>query len=324
MPVPVPRLYKPPAHPVIKPSHSTDIHTTSFQNFAATLPVSPARPPPSFGTREEWINSLPSWRRIKPRRIWEEDTRVAEQHFFHQGLTAADNASVIKGPHAEACSSPVYENAASHQCHLDQPGSDGDTDDEMDPDDSSTKPKQYGDGFKWENGYLNGPTGASGIKDLSPQQMETSPSLVFTDLATSENQRGIFSPIFEDQSPSTTSGPDLSSSPSEPVTPFGDYVDRAVAATAYTGSSNYAIDAATVPEYECPDGNRVTDYYQTQPVFPTIANQANEASAVDVVTPSATAGYKKLAEPLSEWVANYVWKVCTTGLSLPSSFAHPM
>lgn len=324
MPVPVPRLYKPPAHPVIKPSHSTDTHTNSFQNFAATLPVSPAGPPPSFGTREEWINSLPSWRRIKPRRIWEEDTRVAEQHFFHQGLTAADNASVIKGPHAEACSSPTYGNAASPRCHMDQPGSDGDADDEMDSDDPPTKPKQCGNGFKWESGYLNGPTAASGIKDLSSQQMEGSPSLVFTDLATSENQRGLFSPIFEDQSPSTTSGPDLTSSPLEPVTPFGDYVDRAVAATTYTGSSNYAINAVTVSEYECPDGNHVTDYYQAQPVFPTIANQPNEASAADVVTPSATAGYKKLAEPLSEWVANYVWKVCTTGLSLPSSFAHPM
>jgi hypothetical protein len=152
-------------------------------------------------------------------------------------LTAADNASVIKGPHAEACSSPMYGNAAPPRCHLKQPGSDGDTDDEMDSDDFSTKPKQYSDGSKWENGYLNGRTAASGIKDRSPQQMETSPSLVFTDLATSENQRGIFSPIFEDQSPGTRSGPDLTSSPLEPVTPFGDYVDRAVAATTYTGSS---------------------------------------------------------------------------------------
>lgn len=324
MPVPVPRLYKPPAHPVIKPSHSTDNHTNSFQNFAATLPVSPAGPPPSFGTREEWINSLPSWRRIKPRRIWEEDTRVAEQHFFHQGLTAADNASVIKGPHAKACRSPMFGNAASPRCHLDQPGSDCNADDEMDSDDSFTKSKQYGDGSKWENGYLNGPTAASGIKDRSPQQMETSPSLVFTDLATYGNQRGLFTPVFEDQSPGTTSGPDLTFSPLEPVTPFGDYVDRAVAATTYSGSGNYAINAVAVSEYGCPDGNHVTDCYQTQPVFPTIANQANEASAADLVTPSATAGYKKLAEPLSEWVANYVWKVCTTGLSLPSSFAHPM
>jgi hypothetical protein len=36
--------------------------------------------------------------------------------------------------------------------------------------------------------------------------------------------------------------------------------------------------------------------------------------------PSATHSYKKVADPLAEWVAAYVWKVCTTGMSLNTQY----
>jgi hypothetical protein len=48
------------------------------------------------------------------------------------------------------------------------------------------------------------------------------------------------------------------------------------------------------------------------------------APAVDNATTAINAGYKRLAEPLANWIADYVWKVCTTGLSLPPPFiTHP-
>jgi hypothetical protein len=54
---------------------------------------------------------LPTWRRTKPRRIWEDDSCFVEQRAeqdFCQGLTAADNASVIKGTHAQAWIPPLH------------------------------------------------------------------------------------------------------------------------------------------------------------------------------------------------------------------------
>src|SRR5882762_5781746 len=103
MPVPVP--WHTTAHPVVKSSyHSGDLpqsRLSIFDNLTHSLPLPPAGPPPSYGTREEWISSLPSWRRNKTRRIWEEDESQhhtgREFRDFHFGLTDAGNALVIKG-----------------------------------------------------------------------------------------------------------------------------------------------------------------------------------------------------------------------------------
>jgi hypothetical protein len=42
----------------------------------------------------------------------------------------------------------------------------------------------------------------------------------------------------------------------------------------------------------------------------------------EVATPSATPEYRKLAEYYSEWIAKFVWKVCTQALALPETFSH--
>ena len=51
--------------------------------------------------------------------------------------------------------------------------------------------------------------------------------------------------------------------------------------------------------------------------------QAAPPAPEAVATPTASIAYKKLAEPLAEWIANYVWKVCTTGMNLPATYAQP-
>ena len=111
MPVPVPRISKPVAHPVIKKNNPGGLQANPFQNLTRTLPVSPTGPPPSYGTREQWIESLPTWRRQKPRRIWEDDNTIQVQQRaaqdFLQGLTVAANAPVIKGARAQACIPPM-------------------------------------------------------------------------------------------------------------------------------------------------------------------------------------------------------------------------
>ncbi|KAJ7667733.1 hypothetical protein DFH06DRAFT_1267857 [Mycena polygramma] len=284
MPVPVPRLSKPSAHPVNKKSASG---ANPFQSLTCSLPVSPPGPPPSFGTREEWINSLPTWRRTKPRRIWEEDSRRAEQERdFYAGLAVAhSNASAIKGSRAEACIPPLYTLFAP-----DRPlGSDGDADDEMSSDYSALDRVPCDSDSQWSTSSLG--------MDIDYQsQLDISTSSPASDLPNYDEQvyeRGAFTPVFEDQSPGVYSGPDVGSSPVGPVTPFGDFVDRAVeaeSAAQQCGSAPQSYDAVEFHPY-------VDRPKEDAP-----------ASTTEVVTPSATSGYRKLAEPLADWVANYVWK----------------
>jgi hypothetical protein len=131
-------------------------------------------------------------------------------------------------------------------------------------------------------------------------------------------ERGAFTPVFEDQSPGVYSGPDVGSSPVGPVTPFGEFVDRAVAAESYA-TYGEPLSAKSQAAQQCGSAPQSHEFhpYVDQP------KEDARAPVPEVVTPSATSGYRKLAEPLSDWVANYVWKACSTGFSLPSAFSRP-
>lgn len=231
MPVPVPK--KQPAHTVCKPVHIQDGQTNLFSSLTATLPVSPAGPPPSFGTREEWISSLPSWRRAKPRQSWSDHPTQFNQFFLGPGLAIAGNAQAIKGSHAQASQPP---STGMHKYH---PAS------QMDVDHPSPFPD-----------YL-------------------------------DYERGAFTPVFEDQSPIGTNHDD-ESSPLEPVTPFGQLPVSAALAAFTSGITDKSIA-----------------------LVPSPAKVIKHEPVQEVVTPTATSGYRKLAGPLSEWVANFIWRACT-------------
>lgn len=314
MPVPVPLSNKPAAHPVVKKQLCENGQVNPFQNLTRTLPVTPTGPPPSFGTREQWINSLPSWRRTKPRRIWEDDSRCAEQtakQDFYQGLAAADNASAIKGPRAEACVPPLItllqpSRSSATELIL---ATDEDTDDEMSP--ASSISHRHVE--QWR------------IHAAEEMEVEYSGQPPITSVASTDMysydqyERGAFTPIFEDQSPDRGSGHEASSSPLGPITPFGQFVDRAVAdaqdCTSFDEQHPYPV---LVDKYG-PSSFQSQSGYQ-QPVH--VVEEPKEpapAPAPEVVIPSATSSYKKLAEPLSAWVANYVWKACTNDLALPAN-----
>jgi hypothetical protein len=339
MPVPVPRHSQQVAHPVVKKLNCGDGLTIPFQNLTRTLPISPTGPPPSFGTREQWINSLPSWRRTKPRRIWEDDTHFADQRAeqsFYRGLTAAGNASVIKGAHAEACIPPLYTllQAPGQPPAETSPGlllgSDGDADDEMSSDYSAMDQGHLDNESQWSatSPARNDDDGMM-VEDQSHIQGIGSRGLILTDHASYDEEayeRGAFTPIFEDESPGTASGQDVGSSPLEPITPFGEFVDRAVAAAQpYADGDGSFLNGMVIQGNDHQDEICGPQCYQLEPSYQPIVPQPREAApaAPEVITPSATTGYRKLAEPLSEWIANYVWKVCTTGHSLPSFFSRP-
>ncbi|KAJ3512060.1 hypothetical protein NMY22_g15448 [Coprinellus aureogranulatus] len=306
MPVPVPRLIKPIAHPVVKNTRGTD-HTPQF-NARLTHK--------SLSGREGWLNSQSSWRSSKPRRIWEDDTRLPEQGAnkdFLQGLAVADNAMAIKGARAQACMPPLADIHNTYRNRVIE-----EEDDKLRHSCSAATRWEEDDG-----------TGLCDMDDILMEieddldAAETSPNLVFTDLATYESQTYDRSPYSAEDSPGCDSGPDdTDSSPLEPLTPFADFIDRAVAAEQpYVSQDN---GRSIVVEATLDYGKSKEE--KAAPVFPTLAEPAKEpvpAPAPDTVTPCATTGYKKLAEPLSEWLAGYVWKVCTTGLSLPAVFRYP-
>ncbi|KAF9008755.1 hypothetical protein BDQ17DRAFT_1348874 [Cyathus striatus] len=319
----------PPPHPILKIQNQCgDRQTSLIRNLTRTLPVSPTGPPPSFGTREEWINSLPSWRRTKPRRIWEDDglslpTSSANQDFC-KGLTVVDNTSVIKGSHAEACIPPnskglqshIHHHQQHHQQHhhqLEVPASD-DADDEM----SDYYPTQYVQSDV--RTYWTDPPSFSNPdqrhRPLASQDRSHPECAPIPPSNDDTYERGAFTPVFEDQSPGGVSGPDGSS----PVTPFAEYIDRAVTTADSYGTS--ATGTLPISAYKSERKTGVAESYEQPVTYPSIAVQPDEEiSQAQEVTPSANFGYKKLAEPLSEWIANYVWKICATGYSLPHSFA---
>jgi hypothetical protein len=190
-------------------------------------------------------------------------------------------------------------------------GCDEDADDEMSSDCSVMDQGQYDNGSQW-----SASSPVANIDDemdaaQAPQYgvAEDRPGWHRDDGVVFEEppyERGAFSPVYEDDSPQMVDGPDPASSPIGPATPFGEFVDRAVA-------------AATSPE-----GFRsVTEMVQHESQYQFACQDEPKLVAPmlePIVTPSTTVSYKKLAEPLADWVASYVWKVCTTGMSLPSEF----
>ncbi|KAF5363941.1 hypothetical protein D9756_000808 [Leucocoprinus leucothites] len=311
MPVPAPRFTKQPSHKVVK-NNQLQSQATDLQSLSTSLPPCPTGPPPSFGTREEWINSLPAWRRDKPRRIWEDEPHSIDnppEQGFPQGLTAAGNAPVIKGTPAEACLPPLYAlfgQFTPPQTAMNEVDDDMGSDCSMDHLDNQSQ---------WSASSPH-----REIEDLESAESGQHPdSHLYADCAYEHASHGYnsFSPVYDDRSPE-----DPVSSPLEPVTPFGIFVDRAVAnAQVYppcesTYPEEIAVQAAA---FEEPKGIAHQGFAPFDPA--TFGDHLKEpAPAAENVTSSTNAGYKKLTEPLANWIADYVWKVCTTGLSLPPPF----
>ena len=349
MPVPVPVYTKQPAHPVIKINHPTqpDSKSSLFQHLTHSLPLPPQGPPPSFATREEWISSLPSWRRNKPRRIWEDDSVRAQDHTyqgFNEGLTAAEDAPVIKGQLAQARIPPVRATHVDSQTYVDMYLPQEELDDEMCAYPATMRDWQSEDGTyvadlspteqkHYERMGEDSPTDSDVVMGYPALTRPITRSYSAPDAtqAYAAYEKGAFSPVLEDYSPQVpddlspepAAGAEPGSSPVGPATPFAEYVDNAFAEAQLAPAAQRSRDVVSQapPVYAVHDGYHPSCYqcqtYQVeQPV-----QQAPVADSV--VMPVATAAYKKLAAPLSEWIVNFVWKVCTTGKCLSPDYAQP-
>lgn len=315
MPVPVPRLNRQPAHTINK-----SINGQTIPIFAGSKPAPPLGTPPSFRTREEWNNSLPSWRRSQQRPFKDENCISYATQDFCQGLTVAENATVIKGAPAEACIPPTYHLSQASQMAKgrihgpDQPRM-GAIEDRVDTGFTAVDQAQFDSHMQWDVDFLVSDSDVINAVGVNHHQCPTNNRVV--DSAANRNRS--FGTFYEDHSPA--SGVDSNPSPLEPVTPFGEFVDRAIAEPQFDPSMDnfYGMQNSIANHYE--DNQPVLEVYKPPPVFPSISDFPKEPDPImDTVTPSATVGYKTLSEPLSEWVADYVWKVCTTGFSLPHAF----
>lgn len=305
MPVPVPPVST--AHSVLpKRTKSGDFANSQYSAFHLlkyTLPSSPTGPPPSFGSREQWINSLPSWRRTKTRHVGENDlgpVHIGVHQGFSKGLAGAVDAPAIKGAHVQTCIPPLTILLPS--CGLEMP---------------SRNPSA-----------LDQPIGPEPTRGTPSSELATCLSPVPPGLTGEwphapdlylEDDSGLFAPILEDDSPDMASG-DIGSSPIEPVTPFGDYVDRAVAASDATVVHD-PLAPSRSQELQIPISVHCDPQFCHLRLYPHA--EAKEELIVTVNEPPLNASlmHKQLVEPMAEWLVSYVWKVCTNTLILPQTIA---
>ncbi|KAI0832328.1 hypothetical protein BC628DRAFT_1406818 [Trametes gibbosa] len=331
MPVPVPVCTKQLSHPVIKINHplQPDSQSSVFQHLTHSLPLPPQGPPPFLASREEWISSLPSWRRNKPRRIWEDELvrhQASTLQGFNEGLAVADNASVIKGPLAQANIPPVR--TTQQEMYL-RPE---DADDEMSGYQAWAEGEDpyaidYSPVESMESDYQSAESCSDVAMDYAIR--DTGSCHAYASVSGVDHKRGAFSPVQEDLSPTVYEqlSPDPvddaepASSPIGPATPFAEFVDNAFAQAQATLVSSRNVGPIQAPPYSHHDGYHAACYQcQTYQV----EQPMQQPPVVDAVaTPMASTAYKKLAAPLSEWIANYVWKVCTSGMRLSPDYAQP-
>jgi hypothetical protein len=325
MPVPVPVSHKQPTHFIIKKARTQEIaypRHSIFQHLKNSLPLPPSGPPPAFATRQEWINSLPSWRRNKPRRIWEEDSHSSVESSlqgFETGLAAAGNAAVIKGAPAQAGFPPVTASTvittASSMYH-------DDADDELSPMDEAGWHTERILQFTDEDDDM----GAERDSDSGSLEYASGRRIAVVDAYADGRQtfphsyeRGVFSPVLEDISDN-----EPGSSPIGPTTPFADFVDRAVRGPDIVVNHARSANEVVQPVQFCYiNGFCGNQCYQCQHCPAEQAIHQIPPAPEPVVTPTASVAYRKLAEPLAEWMVSFVWKVCTTGMSLPPQYAQP-
>ena len=295
MPVPVPPYSRPPAHTAGKHKRHSD--PTRY----ISLPTSY-----SFGSLDTQ-RSVPH----RPHRIWEEEPFLS-QPGFSQGLTTAANAGVIKG--TQACLPPATSLARRSRPHAHyRRHSSGNMVNTLSASISSasvlltTHPP---------SAQANGSV-PSRTEDEASDMMNISPIDNYDKIFV--RNFGAFSPLLEAPSPDAGQY-DSGSSPIGPVTPtpFGDFIDRAI--------TNSYID----PTYPDLSGQSCTAFRSNQqPQYghtsQVVVKQSppKQVPSVAAPPPTATTEYKRLVDPLSEWLACYVWRVCSTGAGLPCHFVRP-
>lgn len=293
MPVPVPFVPRAPAclsRKHTNPGNTLRTPSLSHHHHGRALSLSSVGQPPSHTVLHPRTRHKDRAYDCRPATAVE-----GREQGFQFGLASAANAPAIKGVHAKACFPPTF----THNCGMDvEPGNAG--------------PWAAHDLLN-QDAAVHYP--CVGSCDDTPMKCmrgwSSTPNLCL------EDDPAVLGPLFEDDSSDLVNG-EFGSSPMEPLTPFGEYVDRAVATSDATAIYDPFV-ATSLQELPISyPGLCGSKYGHLHPC----SVKEGVHSGVTQPPPSATLTYKRFAEPMAEWVVTYVWKVCTNGIPLPQSIGN--
>ncbi|KAG6329093.1 hypothetical protein ID866_9996 [Astraeus odoratus] len=296
MPVPVPSLHGP-LYPTQKHSNPGDSLKTHHSHYhGRTLSLSSVGLPPALDSRDQWFHSLPS-KRFKRGGDSRPATAIEGREWgFRHGLAGVVDAPAIKGAHAEACIPPMYTLVHNSATEV---GSD------------KGRPWTAHDAVVQEAALEPSLDSSDDHRVTALRGWSSTPNLSL------EDGTGTFAPVLEDDSSDLVNG-DSGSSPMEPLTPFAEYVDRAVAtseaAVVYDPLAQGRSQELHIA-HPGPCGSGCSHLHAYPGLFVKEEPRPTECQP----PPTATLTYKQLAEPMAEWIVTFVWKVCTNAISLPQS-----
>ncbi|EIW76162.1 hypothetical protein CONPUDRAFT_168749 [Coniophora puteana RWD-64-598 SS2] len=291
MPVPVPTHNNAPAHPVIK-SHKhgelANYQSVDLRHLKHTHSIASSRPL-SFDSREGWTGPSPPWNRFNAPKVWEKDTFLLGNYSFTNGLAFADNVDAIKGERADACIPPSKVSRPMFGAH--PPCSCGGCRREDE---------------KWCYGF------GGGLIKVTDSYLEG-------DMDEDEELPAYTS--FQDVSPGFVQDCDMPSSSPGPLTPFGDFIDRAATTQPPTSAGWFAPQMTNVDTHGSVH-HQSAGYREPPCDAHDLANAVTDAfSLASTENLSSNVTCKKLAGPFAEWLVGYVWRVCTNSIHLPASVA---
>lgn len=301
MPVPVPKQSRLPAHLVVKPQllAQNNLPFTSAEHFPSNNALqhvihnSPFQPSPFVGRKEE----SESLRKLASQSGSESQIALSgsdknwppyKQHSLgcadsRDGLIVAHDATVSKQRCAEACYSPVGGvNLHPTMGQQNYWNCSGSTE------------------SIWSGYDADDDVSAKCKAGAAIQTSDTCSSRI--DFHSESSAYALHSAVH----PSDNTGLNVENSVDKRFhnasTPFANYIDRVVASDATRASDHFILDSQN-------ESQVIETPRRQQP-----------ASGEPLTDPSYIKAYRLMAEPLSDWIADYVWKVCTAGMSLQPRF----
>lgn len=198
-----------------------------------------------------------------------------------QGLTSAADARVIKGNHAEACLPPM--NAFLQNYGVNPSSVRTDANQRAHAEQNSTYASV------WSTVNCEYPDDST--RGYVWPQVDNA-----------------FAPVLEDDSEDM-----IGSSPIGPMTPFAEYVDRAVSASDVATLCDIPLKQEEIHLYHGLQCYDMMDYQYADPI------KQEPVAPVSDPAPTASSKYKKFAEPMADFIVSYVWKVCNNSIALPAA-----
>lgn len=319
MPVPVPT--RRPSHPVSKPIDSR-AKQSALQHLLTSLPEPPAGCPAIFTDRETWIQSLPPSRRYKLRQ--ETSDKLVYDYYrvsYFDKHSSQSFAFTISGDKLSATQTPSVPGHVrdSQRSYLAT---------------SMAKHAPLSNGKPWPPSPPDGTIEADEYRRLvATAQFAASNSYTVDDENEdwTEDEEFFAGPALQRPAPiKRRISPEGNVAGSDIV--FGTCVSNAGVIT--HRDSEFMHRCTDIQADGGLSENRTR--LATPPVSSTIYTKAPQADGImaerkqtrkvlspisTVVTPNDMTLYRRMvADPMSEWIAVYIWKVVTQGMSLPPEF----